>query len=559
VSRVSKGPPKANTLRKTAENQLKRGETEAATPDIAGQDPASLLHELQIHQIELEMQNEELRRAQVELEASRKKYTDLFDYAPVGYLVLDLDGTVLEANLTLARRLGVERTGLIGKPFQRHVAPENRDDYYLLLRRTLQSGLEQTCEIKLLPSSGGEYHAQLNSMVLENSANRRWCHVSLTDITGCKEIETALRDSSQLLEKTFISLRDAALVIGLPAGVILTCNPSAERTFGFSAQEMIGHSTEILYADRQGNQELQKILSALPGNELYRGEHTLFRKDGTAILTELTATEMLDNADQRSGFVVVVRDITEHKMLEEQLRRTTKLEATGLLAGGIAHDFNNLLSVILLNLGIAQLEVESDNPAFQALTVATDAAVRASELTKRFITFATGGTPLRRPCSVKELLLDCLARTLHGSAVEYEYELPDNLWLVEMDRVQMSQAIRNVLSNARESMPDGGVIEVAGENVQAPPLNQLPDTMMKVGPYVKISITDHGAGIPAEILDKIFDPYFSTKTRGAQKGLGLGLTAAHSIIQKHNGLITVNSETGVGTVIDIYLPACGRT
>jgi two-component system cell cycle sensor histidine kinase/response regulator CckA len=214
--------------------------------------------------------------------------------------------------------------------------------------------------------------------------------------------------------------------------------------------------------------------------------------------------------------------------------------------------------VILLNLGIAQLEVEPENPASEALAVAADAAVRASDLTKRFITFARGGTPLRRPCSVKEVLLDALARTLHGSPVKYEYVLPDNLWLVEMDRAQMSQAIRNVLVNARESMPDGGVIGVAGENVQPQPLNELPDTMMREGPYVKISITDHGAGIPEEIRDKIFDPYFSTKTRGSQKGLGLGLTAAHSIIEKHDGYISVKSESGVGTVIDIYLPACGR-
>ena len=140
----------------------------------------------------------------------------------------------------------------------------------------------------------------------------------------------------------------------------------------------------------------------------------------------------------------------------------------------------------------------------------------------------------------------------------YEYALPDNLWLVEMDRVQMNLAIRNVLANASESMPDGGVIKVAGENVLAPPLVNVPGTLMKEGPYVKISITDHGTGIPKDILDKIFDPYFSTKAHGSQKGLGLGLTAAHSIIEKHHGWITVKSETGVGTIVHIYLPACGR-
>jgi signal transduction histidine kinase len=320
---------------------------------------------------------------------------------------------------------------------------------------------------------------------------------------------------------------------------------------------MIGRRMELLYADRREHQELQKILSALPDSELYRGECTLLKKDGAAMLAELTATEMLDNTDQRCGFVVVVRDITEKRMLEEQLRRTTKLEATGLLAGGIAHDFNNLLSVILLNLGIAQLEVEAENPAAEALAVATDAAVRASDLTKKFITFASGGTPLRRPSSVEEVILDSLAQTLHGPSVTYEYALPDNLWLVEMDRAQMNQAIRNVLANAGDSMPDGGVIKVAGENVQAPPLKEVPGTLMKEGPYVKISITDHGTGIPKDILDKIFDPYFSTKARGSQKGLGLGLTAAHSIIEKHNGWITVKSETGVGTIVHIYLPACG--
>ena len=177
MPRVDKGPTKAKKLRKTAENKLKSGGTEAAAPGLADQDAARLLHELQIHQIELEMQNEELRRAQAELEASRKKYSDLFDYAPVGYLVLAEQGVVIEANLTLARRLGVERGRLIGKHFQLHVAPENRDDYHLHLRKTLQSGVEQTCELRLLAASGGEYQVQLNSIARKSSPNHHLYHL----------------------------------------------------------------------------------------------------------------------------------------------------------------------------------------------------------------------------------------------------------------------------------------------------------------------------------------------------------------------------------------------
>jgi two-component system, cell cycle sensor histidine kinase and response regulator CckA len=334
VPKMRKSLQEADALRQKAEEKIKAGAIAAGSNKLTAKDAPKLLHDLQVHQVELEMQNEELRRAQVELEESRKKYVDLFDFAPVGYLVLDEQGIILEINLTLAQRLGIERGRLLHKPFLLHVAPEDRDVFYLHLRTTMQSDSEQTCEIGLVPGDGSKYHVQLSSIAVRNAKSHCSCHSSLADISARKQMEAALRNSQQLLEMTFLSLRDGVFVIGLPARIILACNPSAERIFGCTKREMVGHTTEFFHQDRTRYEEFSEtLLSALAANGVYRVEYQLRRKDGNGITAELSATEMLDESGRRCGYVLVVRDITEQKRMEEELQRIRKTEATGIDSG----------------------------------------------------------------------------------------------------------------------------------------------------------------------------------------------------------------------------------
>jgi signal transduction histidine kinase/tetratricopeptide (TPR) repeat protein/ActR/RegA family two-component response regulator len=252
------------------------------------------------------------------------------------------------------------------------------------------------------------------------------------------------------------------------------------------------------------------------------------------------------------GRIWVFRDVTDEKRAERDRLVFGKLESTGVLAGGIAHDYNNLLTVILLNLEMAASAQTSEADGDDYLRAAREATESARGLTHQLITFAQGGAPVRRLTDLAPLIRETVALSLSGSNVRSDFVLATDLRPVEVDPDQIAQVLRNMILNAREAQPDGGTVTVAALNVS---LAAGEERSLPAGDYVRISLIDHGAGIPADILPRIFDPYFSTKERGTQKGMGLGLTVCHSIIQKHQGAITVHSSEGHGTTFQIYLPA----
>ena len=253
-------------------------------------------------------------------------------------------------------------------------------------------------------------------------------------------------------------------------------------------------------------------------------------------------------AELKQANVRLQREIVERERMESELSRMQKLESLGLLAGGIAHDFNNLLGAIMGNVSLALLDVEPANPAHRQLAKAEQAALRAQELTRQLLTFSRGGAPVKRLIALSGVIAEAAGFSLRGSRVLHELAIPGDLWPVEADEGQMMQVFNNLLINADQAMPSGGIIRISAQNVTLGEGNDLP---LSAGRYVKISITDEGTGIPPEHLAKVFDPFFTTK----QKGSGLGLAASYSIIRKHEGLITVDSELGRGTTFSIYLPA----
>ena len=245
------------------------------------------------------------------------------------------------------------------------------------------------------------------------------------------------------------------------------------------------------------------------------------------------------------------QEVAERERMETELTRAQKLESLGLLAGGIAHDFNNLLGAIMGNLSLAMLDVDPANPASHQLAKAEQASLRAQELTRQLLTFSRGGTPVKKLIALAGVISEAAGFALQSSRVLHELAIPKGLWPVEADEGQMMQVFNNLLINADQAMPSGGIIRIFAQNITLGPGNGLP---LGAGPYVKISVADEGAGIPAEHMEKVFEPFFTTK----QKGSGLGLAVSYSIIRKHEGLITVESEPGRGTTFHIYLPASQR-
>jgi CheY-like chemotaxis protein len=244
--------------------------------------------------------------------------------------------------------------------------------------------------------------------------------------------------------------------------------------------------------------------------------------------------------------------LRERPQLDEDQLQARKLEAIGTLAGGIAHTFNNILTTIIGHLSLAKHFAQPHEPIYEHLSQSEQAAQQATDVTYQLLTFAEGGVPIKRRTAVGPLLHEALTMALHNTPVQGAISVPETLWMVEADGGQLRQVIDNISRNAVEAMPHGGTLHAEAQNLLVDRRQRLPVTD---GPYIKLTLTDQGIGIPRQNLKRIFDPYFTTKTYGR----GLGLATAHSIIQKHAGYISVESTGRAGTTIAIHLPALPDT
>jgi signal transduction histidine kinase/DNA-binding response OmpR family regulator len=313
------------------------------------------------------------------------------------------------------------------------------------------------------------------------------------------------------------------------------------------------------FLDRVHGEDREKVEAAIR-RSLKEGlplgiEHRIICDDGSMRFVEERGEVYSDGSGKPFRLIVVMHDITERVSLEEERQKVQRLESIGNLAGGMAHDFNNLLHIMLGSLFIVRQSLSSDSKAAEKLKIAEDAGEQARELSNRLLTFAAGGEPLRKPVVIGSLLREAVALSLDGSDVTVEFNIPEDIYPVSADERQIRQVIANVTTNARESMSKGGLFKVSAENVAVTEGHRERRQLMK-GKYVMMSFEDQGRGIPGPDLTRIFDPYFTAKEMGPEKGNGLGLAICYSIIKRHNGLISVESQVGVGTTLKIYLPAC---
>jgi PAS domain S-box-containing protein len=290
----------------------------------------------------------------------------------------------------------------------------------------------------------------------------------------------------------------------------------------------------------------------MAGDDVLPIEHRLLRHDGVVVWVRNTMVPYRSENGQLLRYDGLIENITERKKMEEELLKAKKLESVGTLAGGIAHDFNNLLQAILGSISLAKMHSDPGDKIHKFLDTAEKVSMRASDITKQLITFAQGGAPVKRTMYIGEFIKNTVLFFLGGSNVTAKFYIDADLTPVDVDEGQIRQVIHSMVSNATEAMPDGGTLTITVENVDIDVTDELP---LNEGKYAKVTLSDCGTGIPRENISRIFDPFFTTKEMGSQKGTGLGLAISYSIIKNHNGLITVESEIGVGTTFHIYLPA----
>jgi C4-dicarboxylate-specific signal transduction histidine kinase len=291
-------------------------------------------------------------------------------------------------------------------------------------------------------------------------------------------------------------------------------------------------------------------------------EHLHKTKEGKPRYHEIHAYPIFDQEGNLVRMVEYNLDITNRKRLESELIKGRQLESIGILAGGIAHDFNNMLSVIIGNIELVKDDIPSDNRHHTFLQHAENNAMKAADLSRKLITFSRGGWLERKKINIP-LLINQVTQDMQGqSPFSISMEFPDDLIPVHADERQLTQVFINIFRNAREAAKSKDLprVRIQAWNLD-PNDEEVADKLQSSGivdpkqRFVKTSITDYGKGIPGDIVAKVFDPYFTTKQAGDQKGMGLGLTLCYSIIKKHGGLISVQSELGTFTTVDILLPA----
>lgn len=407
-------------------------------------------------------------------------------------------------------------------------------------------------ESKLVSKNKSEKWVQIKVERIEYKGNRA-ALLSLVDITDLKTIQRNLITEKEYLAVTLRSIGDGVIATDINGCITLFNNIAEELTEWELEEVMDKNIFDIFKIYREDNLEQCEILIKKLTSQnavVHNSENILVTKNNSERIISLLGTPIKDLNNNTIGTVIVFRDISEKRRKEQELFRAQKLESVGFLAGGIAHDFNNILSAMLTNISFTRMIVDS---GFDPLTIKTrlsdleKAVIRAKSLTMQLLTFSKGGEPIKKTQNIKDMLLSVASFTLSGTNSSCEFNIDNDLYPVEIDEGQISQVINNIVQNAKEAMPSGGIVKITATNFESTDNLEIDLTDDK---YIHISIQDFGEGISKKIINNIFDPYFSSKKSGS----GLGLAVSHSIIRNHNGFITVESKPSKGSTFHIYLP-----
>ena len=370
------------------------------------------------------------------------------------------------------------------------------------------------------------------------------------DISERKQTENALQESEDKFRMTFDFSPDAVNINRLDDGLYVDINQGFTRITGFTREDVRG-KTSLEIDIWQEAADRQRLVQGLRENGYVENLEAQFRRKDGSLVTGLMSARVI-SLKGIPHIISISRDITERKKHEDEQLKIEKLESLGILAGGIAHDFNNILTGVMGNISFAKVLLDAAHKAYKPLAEAEKAAARAGELAHQLLTFARGGEPIKKVVSPRHLVNEALSFILHGSNVKGTIDIPDSIHAFKADEGQISQVLQNIIINAIQAMPGGGILTVAARNEVLTENNPL---SLPPGSYIRLTFADQGCGISNDILKRIFDPYFTTKSAG----IGLGLSSVHSIVSRHGGHIGVESVIGKGTTFTIHLPSMGKT
>ncbi len=502
------------------------------------------------------------KKVEEALRVSEEKFFKAFSASPISMSINRFrDGMYLDVNETQVRMSGYSRDEFLGKSIFDLRIFTDRSEYEKYLEILARDRKVQKFECHVMLKKGDIHHGLLSSEII-TIAGVDYVISAIVDISDLKRAQKKIEAQYDEIQEQYSVLevmneelsnaqeelmtinsilamekeRLAATLGAIGEGVITVdrdrridmINPIGEKITGWSAKEALGQPADRVLCfnheriDESCGDLVKRVFDS--GNIVeMRSNYTMVNKRGETRHISSIGSPIKDSQGNVDGIVLVFRDVTERKRIEEELYRSSRIESLGIFAGGIAHDFNNLLTSIVGNTSLAVLNTPEDHPNYSILHEVQNASKRASELTYQLLTFARGGAPVKRATSIRDLLTDTVGFVMSGSHVEVSFRIADDLWSAEVDEGQISQVIHNLVLNAAQAIPEKGSIVIDASNIVIRHGDRLP---LKRGDYIRVSVTDTGTGMVAEMAEKIFDPFFTTK----KDGTGLGLSIAFSII-----------------------------
>jgi len=563
------GENRTARLRRLAEESSRESASEIART-MAEQDYQVLVHELQVHQIELEMQNEELRMAQGQLGESLAKYSDLYDFAPVGYLTLNREGLILEANLTLGAQLGIERGRLIDTPLWLYAAPPDRAKLRSHLDQVFKANERRTCEVRLQRPGGPELYVQLDSIRVLNVDGAELCRTSVTDISIRKEAEGALIRVHDELERrveertaelsenerkyrklsqefqTLLNAISDTLILLSPEMEVLWTNGGNALALNEAASDPVGQYCYKLLHDRSALSEDSPVTRCFDTAE--KEVEVLTHKGAVLDIRAFPIKE----AERVVSVLMLASDITEKMAMQAEAMQASHMASLGELAAGVAHEINNPVTGII---NYAQILINECSPESSEKDIGeriVKEGERIGRIVKTLLSYARDEGEEKRPIRVHSILQESIIliqAQIRKESIDLMIDLPDDLPEVNANFQQIQQVFINIINNARYALNEKYLgrhknkrFEIRGEKV-----------ILSDRQYVRIVFYDQGVGIPAHALSMLTKPFFSTKPFG--KGTGLGLNITQRIITDHGGQLSFESAKGEFTRVIIDLPA----
>ena len=480
---------------------------------------------------------------------SEYKYRLVVENAEESIFIL-VDGSFSFVNSAALKITGMSEDELLGKAFLDLVAPEDREMVGNIYAGVAEEpSARRVYEFRIIDSTGETKWVEVHPVPIE------WMGAVATlyfmkDITELKKMVEALRISEEKFSKAFSCSPNAISISSFREGIFIEVNDNFITYTGYTREELYGKTAQELNIWVSEGSRIEYVRRLAREGSLREFETRFRTKQGEVRSASLSASK-IEIGDQPC-IVTVMMDTTLREQLEGEVLKAKKMESVGILAGGIAHDFNNLLTVISGNIAFIKMIAPENAELNECIAEIEKASAQAKDLSAQLLNFSS----LSRPVLGKAALSDIIgSRNLYSkipSTIVLETDIPDSIRTLWVDPDQIQRVLSHIIDNACDAMDNEGTIRIKAENYDVDSNKSIP---VENGPYVKVSISDEGHGIPRESVPMIFDPYFTTKKKFSEKGMGLGLSISYAIIKRHHGHITLDTTEGKGTTFYLYLPA----